>query len=93
MRKRLNVWLTDVRICHVVGTVSHVAVGYTLQLVDVESIGCSFTELDFNGVRPLTTTVVVFVIKFFVSRHTHSPRDRSWVVSCNIHRIGQQGRI
>ena len=66
MRKRLSVWLTDVvRIWHVVGAVSHVAVRYMLQLVDVESIGiagCSFTELDFNGARPPTTTVVAVVI-------------------------------
>jgi len=88
MRKRLSVWLTDPPSFHVVGAVSHVAVRYMLQLVDVEIIGCirpSFTVLDFNGARPLTTTVVVAV----VIRHTHSPRDRSWVLSCNIHRIAQ----
>ena len=73
------------RIWHVVGAVSHVAVRYTLQLVDVERTGiagCSFTELDFSSVRPLTTTVVAV-------RHTYSPRDRSSVVSCNIYHIAQ----
>jgi len=83
MRKRLSVWLTDVRIWHVVGAVSHVAVRYTLQLVDVERTGIAgCTELDFSSVRPLTTTVVAV-------RHTYSLRDRSWVFSCNIHRIAQ----